>query len=116
MRDGLKVLMLEQTSDALEKRLGFRVQEYGLRHVFERVPDHPILAGLGADNLRDWRGEATILPPRLEDYISEPQYYPGIERSGIKVSRAWRAGCRGNVASVLITSGASELQAEFSNS
>ncbi|MFC1716406.1 carbohydrate binding domain-containing protein [Candidatus Poribacteria bacterium] len=102
VRDGLKVIMFEQTADVLEKRLGFRVQEYGLRRVFERVPDHPILADLGTDNLHDWQGEATILPPRREEYLSEPQYYPGVERSGIKVSRAWRAGCRGNVASVLM--------------
>ncbi len=102
VRDGLRVIMFEQTSDALEKRLGFRVQEYGLRWVFDRVPDHPILAGLGTDNLRDWRGEATLLPPRLTEYKVHPRYGATVERSGITVTRAWRAGCRGSVASVLI--------------
>ena len=102
VRDGLKVLMFEQTSDALEKRLGFRVQEYGLRNVFERVPDHPVLAGLDTDNLRDWRGEATLLPPRLTEYQRHPRYGTTVERCGITVTQAWRAGCRGNVASVLI--------------
>ena len=102
VRYGLKVLMFEQTADVLEKRLGFRIQEYGLRWVFERVPDHPILAELGTDNLRDWRGEATLLPPRLTKYRSYPRYGATVERSGITVTQAWRAGCRGNVASVLI--------------
>ena len=41
VRDGLKVIVFEQTSPVLEKRLGFRVAEYGLRQVFPRLPDHP---------------------------------------------------------------------------
>ena len=72
VRDGLKVMVFEQTSEALEKRFGFRVQEYGLRQVFPRVPDHPVLAGLDAEHLRDWRGEATILPPRLDVRTERP--------------------------------------------
>ncbi len=66
VREGLKVIVFEQTADVLEKRFGFRVEEYGLRQVFPRVPDHPLLAGIGREYLRDWRGEATILPPRLK--------------------------------------------------
>lgn len=100
VRDGLKVIMFEQTSKVLEQRFGFRVVEYGLREVFPRVPDHPILAGL--DNaLHDWRGEATLLPARL-DYTQRPQHGPTVKWCGIDVSRAWRCGNRGNVASVLI--------------
>jgi len=101
VREGLKVLVFEQTSDVLEKRFGFRVEEYGLRQVFKRVPDHPVLAGLDAENLRDWRGEATILPPRLT-YVMRPMYGPTVKWCDIDVTRVWRAGCRGNVASVLI--------------
>ena len=101
VREGLKVVVFEQASDVLEKRFGFRVEEYGLRGVFKRVPDHPALAGLDAENLRDWRGEATILPPRLK-YQMRPMYGPTIKWCDIDVTRAWRCGCRGNVASVLI--------------
>jgi hypothetical protein len=102
-RDGLKVIVFEQTTDVLEKRLGFRVAEYGLRNVFPRIPDHPALAGLGVEHLRDWRGEATILPPRLT-YELSPKFNtaPAVTWCGIPVSRLWRCGCRGNVASVLI--------------
>lgn len=103
VRDGLKVIVFEQSSQALEQRLGFRTAEYGLRQVFPRVPDHPLLAGLSTDTLRDWRGEATLLPPRLE-YESSPRFAgaPTVQWCGIEVTRVWRCGCRGNVASVLI--------------
>ncbi len=101
VREGLKVLLFEQTSDVLEKRLGFRVEEYGLRRIFARVPDHPELAGIGASNLCDWRGEATLTPPRLT-YESRPRYGPVVQWAGLQVPHAWRCGNRGNVASVLI--------------
>jgi hypothetical protein len=101
VRDGLKVVVFEQSVKVLEQRFGFRVAEYGLRQVFPRVADHPLLAGLDADHLRDWRGEATLLPPRLQ-YTLRPRYGPTVQWCGIDVTRAWRCGCRGNVASVLI--------------
>jgi hypothetical protein len=101
VRDGLKVIVFEQTAQVLEQRFGFRVTEYGLREVFPRVPDHPLLAGLEPDHLRDWRGEATLLPPRLK-YTMRPRYGPTVQWCGIDVTRPWRCGCRGNVASVLI--------------
>src|SRR5262249_55054046 len=46
VRDGLKVIVFEQTAKVLEQRFGFRVAECGLREVFQRVPDHPLLTGL----------------------------------------------------------------------
>ena len=101
MRDGLKVIVFEQSSEALEKRFGFRVVEYGLRQVFRRIPDSPLLLGLDEETLRDWRGEATVLPPRLK-YEMRPGHGPTVSWCGIPVTRAWRCGCRGNVASVLI--------------
>jgi len=102
VRDGLRVIMFEQTSDVLEKRFGLRVQEYGLRTVFSRVPDHPVLAGLGNENLHDWQGEATIMPSRLTGYTMRARYGASLEWCGIMLPRAYRAGNWGNVASVLI--------------
>jgi hypothetical protein len=103
VRNGLKVLIFEQSPDVLEKRLGFRVAEYGLRQVFKRVPDHPLLASIADEYLHDWRGEATILPPRL-DYTLNPRFNgaPTVNWCGIPITRLWRCGNRGNVASVLI--------------
>ncbi len=103
VRDGLRVLVFEQTTDVLEQRLGFRVTEYGLREVFPRLPDHPALAGLRPEHLRDWRGAATLLPPRLK-YELNPKFNgaPTVTWCGLSVTRAWRCGNQGNVASVLI--------------
>lgn len=98
---GLKVVIFEQTSEVLEERFGFRVQEYGLRQLFPRVPDHPILEGIKTENLRDWRGSATILSASLK-YEMRPRYGPTIKRAGLLQTRVWRCGNRGNVASVLI--------------
>lgn len=100
---GLKVLVFEQTAHVLERRLGFRVQEYGLRTVWPCLADHPILRGLDANHLRDWRGEATLVPPRLEyDVSSRYNGVPAVRWCGLEVPRLWRCGNRGNVASVLI--------------
>jgi hypothetical protein len=101
VRDGFKVLVFEQTREVLEKRLGLRAEEYGLRQVFPRVPDHLALAGLEPQNLRDWRGTSTIIPPRLK-YESRPRYGPTVQWCDIPVTRVWRCGNQGNVASVLI--------------
>jgi beta-galactosidase/beta-glucuronidase len=103
VREGLKTIVFEQTADVLEKRLGFRIAEYGLRQVFKRVPDHPLLAGVDERNLHDWRGSATTSAPRLA-YKIAPQfnYVPTVEWAGIPVTRVWRNGSRGSVASVLI--------------
>jgi hypothetical protein len=101
VRDGLKVIVFEQDAQVLEKRLGFRVTEYGLRQVFPRLSDHPLLRGLDAEHFHDWRGTATIVPPR-RDYAMRPRYGPTIDWCGIPVTRIWRCGNRGNVASVLI--------------
>jgi hypothetical protein len=103
VRDGLKVIVFEQTADVLENRLGFRATEYGLRQVFKRIPDHPLLAGLNTEHLRDWRGESTITPPQRKYTISERlDMAPVVEWCGLEQTRVWRCGNWGNVASVLI--------------
>ncbi len=104
--EGLKVIIFEQTPDVLEKRFGFRVAAYGLRQVFKRVPDHPLLEGIEAKHLCNWRGEATILSSRL-DYEMRPRHGPTVKWCDIPVTRLWRCGNRGNVASVLIEKPAS---------
>jgi hypothetical protein len=103
VRDGLKVVVFEQTARVLEGRLGFRVEEYGLRQVWRRVPDSPVLAGLTVEDLRDWHGASTLLPPTLA-YKLNPRYSgaPTVRWCGLEVTRLWRCGNWGNVASVLI--------------
>ncbi|HWB60444.1 MAG TPA: glycoside hydrolase family 2 TIM barrel-domain containing protein, partial [Chthoniobacteraceae bacterium] len=101
VRDGLKVVVFEQKTEVLEKRLGFRAEEYGLRQLFPRVADPRI--GLDAESLRDWRGESTILPPQLKTEASQKfEGAPTVKWCDIDVTRIWRCGNRGDVASVLI--------------
>ena len=100
VRNGLKVIVFEQTSEALEKRLGFRVAEYGSRRAFPRVPGHPILDGLSGRHLRDWHGEATLVPPAM--LWDDPNSKPVVEWCGFKVDRPGRAGCYGTTSSVTI--------------
>ena len=99
-----KIIVFEQTAETLEKRFGFRTAVYGLRQVFKRIPDHPILNGLETDNLRDWAGEATLLPTSLKYETNEQVFngVPTVQWSGVTVPRVWRCGNRGNVASVSI--------------
>jgi hypothetical protein len=103
VRDGLKVIVFEQVPEVLEKRFGFRTAAYGLRKVFKRVPDHPLLAGLGPEHLANWRGEATIVPPRLEPTGSREKDLGHIFTwCGLPVTRLHRCGNRGSVATALI--------------
>lgn len=97
VRDGLNVLLFEQTTKVVE-RLGFRINEHGLRVVFPRSSGHPALSGLSPEHLHDWRGEATLLAP----YLDYNQFFcPEWNWCGFKNTRVWRCRNRGTVANVL---------------
>ncbi|MGH9325875.1 MAG: hypothetical protein ACRD2B_04200 [Terriglobia bacterium] len=103
VRDGLKVVIFEQAGEVLEKRFGFRIAEYGMRWLFKRIPDHPLVAGIPEEHLRNWRGDSTTLPPQLTyTQTARFHYAPQVEWAGLSVTRVWRCGNRGNVASALI--------------
>ena len=86
-------LVLEQDTATLRK-LGFRVQEHGLRNLFAL---DPALAGL---DLTDWRGRSTLLPEMLDEDRNKAAF-PRWDWDGHKNTRVWRAGNRGMVAGVL---------------
>jgi beta-galactosidase len=101
VRDGLKVLVFEQTAEVLSRRLGFRINVHGMRQAFVRAAGHPAVAGLADRHLRNWRGAATLTPPHLDIW--------GVERSnptwswcGFRNTRVWRCGNWDSVTSVLI--------------
>jgi hypothetical protein len=95
------VVVMEQDEAVLSRRLGFRTNVPSLRRVRRRVPDHPVLAGLNDELLHDWRGEATLIPSQYELPAWEPSY-PMVDWLGFQVSRAWKWGNQGQVASVVI--------------
>lgn len=98
LRNGLTILVMEQSAKGLA-RLGFRVNEIGLREVFP-VPDtHPLLRGLNADLLKNWRGESTLTAPYFDGYRKRN---PLTLWNSFQNQRVWRNRNRGVTASVLI--------------
>ena len=97
-RQSGRVLVFEQDRAALDA-LGFRAQEYGLRNAFPRFPEKRL--GLTEAMLRDWNGEATLVPPYLEDIPATEAAYHSRPWSGFRNTRVWRCRNRGAVASVI---------------
>ena len=86
----LRVLVLEQ-SYAVWERLGFRATERGIRNVFRPA----------GREIHDWNGAATLLPAYLPEKETPVGAYPSWDWNGFRNPRAWRAGNRGNVCSVV---------------
>ncbi|MBR1587087.1 MAG: hypothetical protein IJ658_02060, partial [Kiritimatiellae bacterium] len=99
-RGGGRVLVFEQDKAALES-VGFRVQAYGLRNAFPRYRDRELGPALDEAMLRDWNGEATLLPPYLEGIPEVEVHYNADTWAGHRNTRVWRCRNRGNVASVI---------------
>lgn len=97
---GGRAVVFEQSKATLEA-VGFRVQAYGLRNVFVRDAAAGGAADLLRDELlRDWAGESTLERPYTR--LSEAETgADGDTFAGYSVSRVWRNGFRGAVASVL---------------
>ncbi len=107
-----KVLIFEQSYDALTKRLGFRANVHGLRELFVTKDIHQAfrdcVSPMEDDEeqaantaLKNWRGESTLTPPFL-DVPENETHNPKWDWLGFENTRVWTAGNRGNVASVLI--------------
>ena len=87
---GGHLLILTQRPEWLENSYGFRVSKYLTRRVFPGSPDHPLLAGLDAQDLRDWRGSSTLVDPKpIYEFNTIP-------------SHGWRWGATGTVTSAAI--------------
>ncbi len=98
---GMKVLVFEQSEEALQQRLGFRIQTRGIRNAFVRVPGCSALEGLAESSFADWRGAATLVEPHFSLPDIE-ETYPTVRWCGFENTRVWRNGNNGNVASVVI--------------
>lgn len=97
--DGRKILIFEQTQQALED-IGFRVQNYGLRQAYPRFNDKRY-ALFNLSHLRDWAGASTLVLP---DFDNEPRERLGRltqNWAGFRNSRVWRANNRGCIATVI---------------
>jgi hypothetical protein len=106
VRDGLRVIVFEQNLAALQQRLGFRAVEYGLRNLFPRAPNHPLLAGIDAKNFTNWRGlsGSNMSELTLLTYTPSWKYCSELitNWAGITVNRSWRGTTYGAVASIFM--------------
>ncbi len=88
VRDGGRLILFAQNPDWARKLLRLRVAEYLARRVFAVSANHPVCAGLDADDLRDWTGESRLVDPKPE--------VPDVTKGS---PYGWRWGGRGAVAS-----------------
>jgi len=98
---GVHVVVFEQNASVLEGLLGFRIAERGMRTLFVRYP-HVVTDIPGDAGFRDWRGEATLIPPFLPDLPQIEEHNPLWQWCGFYNTRVWRSSTGGNVASVVI--------------
>lgn len=92
VQNGLQVVVLEQTADALTKTFGLRCFTPGARRAWVRA-DHPILAGIANEDLANWRGATTLGP------LDGP---PASLDESQRWKRVWRCSQQGVVASTLV--------------
>ncbi len=97
---GLKFIIFAQDSMTLQDKLGFRVNEHGLRKVFIRDHFSPMVAGLSNKVLENWQGESTTLPKFIVDRLTLEN--PTWQWAGFMNTRVWRNQNWGNVVHSLI--------------
>ena len=88
--EGAEVVIFQQHPDYL-RASGFRVSQHVERRVFP-IANHPFNFGLEARDLRDWRGNGTLLPPVSPVGSGETPQPPF----------GWRWGNTGSVSSAAI--------------
>lgn len=97
VRNGGRAIVFAQDPEWLEDALDLRVAHRLARQVFPVQAGHPALAGLDADDLRDWAGESDLVEPY-------PDYTSGDVRRSPSGSPwwGWHWGNRGAVCSAPI--------------
>lgn len=90
VRGGGRLLVFAQSPGFYQDAMGFRVAEHVSRRVFPVAATHPAVAGLDAEDLRDWNATGTLREARSG---SDPKVYP---------TYGWRWGNRGSVASAML--------------
>ncbi|OCR02716.1 beta-galactosidase [Oscillatoriales cyanobacterium USR001] len=96
VRNGGRAIIFSQQQEWLEK-LGFRVAKHLTRRVFPVDSNHPVVSGLDEIDLRDWRGESTL----VEAYTDITKKAPNSDDWGSRLY-GWHWGNRGVVSSVSV--------------
>ena len=61
---GGRLLVMSQNPNWMQKVPGFRISRQVSRRIYPVMTDHPITAGLDADDFRDWAGAGTLIEAR----------------------------------------------------
>ena len=93
VRDGMQVLVFEQSADTLARLYGLRCFTPGARRAWIRDASHPVLRGIADADLADWRGATTFGP-----LDGPPESLDDRQRW----KRVWRCSQQGVVASTLV--------------
>ncbi len=96
VREGLRVIVFEQSAATLQRTFGLRTLASGLRSVNIRAAGHPALKGIRPEDLKDWRGETSLEPLTMErpDLLAEQRF--------IGDHHVWRCSLEGVVASTVV--------------
>lgn len=97
VRGGARAIIFAQDPAWLEGFVGFRVAAHISRRVFPVSARHPVVAGLDAEDLRDWVGESTLVEP-YPDYL----FRDDVKKVNGGPWWGWRWGSRGGVSSAAI--------------
>lgn len=91
VKNGGRLLIMAQHRDVLTNHYLFRVCGHVSRYAYPVDPSHPVTAGIDAEDLRDWRGESTMV-----------EAYPLEHRLNVHGTPyyGWHWGNRGAVASI----------------
>lgn len=96
VRDGGHAIIQAQDPHHVRGQRGMRVSYKASRRVYAANPDHPVLSGLDAEDLRDWRGHGTLIKAK-PDYVNGSG--PDVAKAPTTLPYAgWRWGLRGTVA------------------
>lgn len=90
VQNGAVLIVFEQRNLDV---FGLRLHPRGVRQIFPLTSNHPLVSGLSARDLSDWKGEVNLLEPYPE---------PRSGTDGIYPEEPWRWGNKGVVASFMI--------------
>lgn len=91
IREGGRVILFAQDPRWMRWALQLRTAPHAARRVFRVDPEHPVVAGLDDNDLRDWAGQSRLIPAY--------PYYGGYEGTPVY---GWHWGNRGAVSSAPI--------------
>jgi len=98
VRQGGRAIIFPQNPEWIRRTIGWRVSHHLSRRVFPVDETHPVVKGLDQMDLRDWRGESTL----VEAYPDTTQGEMNPNSHGNPLLYGWHWGNRGAVSSAAV--------------